>query len=40
MIVVVPAVNAVTSPAFDTVATVVFEETHGFVDAGEADPTN
>ena len=40
MIVVVPAVNAVTSPVFETVATVVFDETHGFVVAGEADPVS
>ncbi len=40
VIVVVPAVNAVTSPVFETVATVVFEETHGFVVAGDAEPIN
>ncbi len=40
VIVVVPAVNAVTSPVFETVATAVFEETHGFIAAGDAEPVN
>jgi hypothetical protein len=40
VIVVVPAVNAVTSPVFETVATVVLEEIHGFVVAGDAEPVN
>ena len=40
MIIVVPAVNAVTSPVFETVATAVFEETHGFIAAGDTEPVN
>jgi len=36
--VVVPAVKALTTPVLDTVATVVFDEVHGVVASGLAEP--
>ena len=40
VIVVVPTESAVTNPVVDIVATVVFDESHGFVKAGGAEPDN
>ncbi len=40
MIVVVPADTAVTNPVDETVATNPFDDVHGFVVAGEADPVS
>jgi hypothetical protein len=36
----VPAATPLTSPVFDTVATDVFEDTHGFEAAGVAEPVS
>ena len=35
-----PAATPVTKPVLDTVATVVFEDTHGLTAAGDAEPVN
>jgi hypothetical protein len=40
VIVVVPAVSAVTKPVDDTVATSPFEDVQGLVVAGDAEPDN
>ena len=40
VIVVVPAVNAVTSPVFETVATKPLDDVHGLDVAGVAEPVN